>query len=148
MKVHRFYETLFIFFMMSFTTYSQTSELISTTENWSLAYQKDGVDFYVRYENCYFPNQKEPVVFAYMKLVNKNLKSVKISCDFGTVFTEACVDCQNGEYPITTVLEPSSEMEGSCENRIPSLTRVIVNKNLKGGYEYRGVQLFNVKITK
>jgi hypothetical protein len=134
--------------IMGLNLSAQTSEMLTPSNEWSLIYQKDGIDFYVKNEDCFFPNNKEPLVYSFMKMVNTTSKSVKVNCNFGLVFMEACVDCENAESAFETKIPANSALEASCENKISSLSRLVVNKNLKGGYEFRGVQLFNIKLIK
>ena len=116
-------------------------------EDWQLIKSEQGLNFYVSKQNCTRTEGQKPLVYAFMKIENTTSASVSANFSLALLFEEGCSGCTpDGEYTSSITIPAGSTVEQECSTNNNTLSRLIVNPNLSGGWKFTGVELMNLTI--
>ncbi len=122
-------------FFLSFASIAQTSENQKNT--WTLLEDKEGVKFYVSFQEVELTKGFKPYSVMYVKVENTLEKEVSISFSLAAFFKEGCAGCVEPESIVQLVIPANESLEGSQELNKSGMQRVIFNPNVANNFEFQ-----------
>jgi len=134
-----------LFLLLGMTSFSQNKiEASNLTEEWTLLHSSDGVEMYLKYEECTMGNVPEAFQYGMIKLVNSTAVEKTIVYNIEKHYTDGCVGCNMTDEDVSVVVIPAnSTIIGDCENG----TSVLIKNPLQTMYlDFNYLQLTTIKI--
>lgn len=123
------------------------TDLYNLSDKWEVLFEKDGLTFYVRNQECTVFEGQKPLIYSFLRIENTNSESKKVDFNFGLQFQEGCSGCDPySEYSSSIEINANSILEGNCLFEENKLIRLINNPNLSGGWKYEKTIITNVTI--
>lgn len=125
-----------------------SAQTTSSTSDWTLLHEKDGIQIYSREESCSISDQyQKPCDYAFLKIVNTTPTEKFVYYNFGLLYTEECNGCQDDtEFSYGVSVPANDSLEGDCSFGRKELSRIIRNPNLEGGWNFEQVNITNPQI--
>jgi hypothetical protein len=141
MKKALFYSMMFL----STVSFGQTTYTPNT--DWTQIAEMDGLVFSTKRINCEMVGNSKPLYYSVMKIENNTSEKLYINFNYGLQYEEGCSGCEDfSEHHVEFSIEPNSTIEGDCTFENGTLTRLIVNPNLSGGWKFKDEKITNITI--
>lgn len=145
------YKRFFLASFLSFVTLTSFTQDIKSSGNigveWQKLETKEGITFQVRKESCAVIEGQKPLIYTFLKLTNETNVDKMVHFNFGLQFQEGCSGCSTGsEFTVDILVPAMSQVESDCSFKNHTLSRLVINPNLSGGWKFENILLSDLNI--
>ena len=141
-KVSKVCSLLLVMLFISSQSFGQTLTRAQLSSEWQIIAQQDGVDVYVKEQNCDLNKNGKPVIFSMLKIVNTTNQEKSVSYKYMHQYDQGCDGCgESSERNFTVNLEPNAQIEESCDIKNAGLSLSIYNPNVTSSWKFESVSI-------
>ena len=112
------------------------------TSDWKLITQKDGVQFYVKKQECTVQGAELPYVYTLLKMVNSNATAKTVSYNYAHHFEDGCDGCdEDSERAFKIEIPANTTLQEDCSFKLEGFSGFVSNPNHKDGSKFQAVDI-------